>query len=73
MNLPEKERNESIYNRIITSRNSFLSYVSFMLADNYGEAILEQKEFLNMLNNGYIKTQSIPSTLYEKLLRAFCF
>ena len=67
--LPYEDRDNAVYNAIISSKSRFLAFVAFMLADNYSEASLEQKSFMETLRMRTENTDSIPSGLYERLLR----
>jgi len=67
--IPRDERDNAIYNSIIKNKNAFLAYVTFMLSGNYTEASMEQRTFLNTLRRGGDLTVSIPSALYERMLR----
>jgi HKD family nuclease len=66
------DRDDSIYKSIINSKGKFLSYVSFMLSEDYGAGILEEAEYLRMMNDEDIKKTDdhIVATIYEKMLRA---
>lgn len=62
-------RDQAIYKSIIQDKNGFLSYVSFMLSDNYSESYFEENEIAKRLLDG-IESQSnvIPPALYERML-----
>ena len=40
------DRDDAVYKGIINSNNAFLSYVTFMLSDNYSESAYEQEQYL---------------------------
>jgi hypothetical protein len=67
--LPYADRDNAIYNSIISSKSRFLAFVAFLLADNYSEASLEQRSFMESLRLGSENTGSIPAGLYERMLR----
>lgn len=65
-------RDDAIYKGIISSKNSFLSYVSLMLSDNYSESVYEQADYLRLIDN-YSENKvgaDITSAVYEKMLIA---
>lgn len=71
--IPE-ERDSAIYNAVIGNKSGFLAYVAFLLADNYVEAGIEQRELMELLDRGSDTNESvIPSALYERLLRTAAF
>jgi hypothetical protein len=68
--IPIEERDRAIYNDVISSKSGFLSYVAFLLADDYSEAGLEQHDLLEtMRGSSELKSNPIASALYERLLR----
>ena len=69
--IPE-ERDQAIYSSIIGSKQGFLAYVSFLLADDYVETGLEQHDLQAMLRRGDPQSAgNDPSAaLYERLLQA---
>lgn len=70
--IPLDERDNAIYKSIINSKNAFLAYVTFMLADDYLEAAMEQKDFITeMLQpESSLEQTAMPSALYERMLKA---
>jgi len=70
-NMPQ-ERDDAVYKGIINSRNAFLSYVSFMLSDNYFESAYEQADYLKLLdcNSGSTTGTDITAAVYENMLKA---
>lgn len=69
--IPEA-RDEAIYRSIIDTREKFLSYLSFVLSDNYAAdaAELAAEEQLSRLARGG-QTASAFAAVYEKMLRVF--
>jgi HKD family nuclease len=70
-NIPQG-RDDAVYQDIINSKPAFLSYVSFMLSDNYWESAYEQAEYLKLLdkNSQNINGDDITAAVYEKMLKA---
>jgi len=66
------DRNDAIYKSIIDSKTKFLSYVSFMLSEEYTAAALEEAEFLRMMNGNETDADNVPvsAAIYEKMLKA---
>jgi len=67
--IPSEERDNAIYNAVIGSKSGFLAFVAFMLADNYSEASMEQRHFMDALQRGEACTDTVPAALYERMLR----
>jgi len=65
-NIPE-ERDRSIVNRIIDSKERFIQYVTFMLGEDYFLSFLEYKTF-NTNRMIFGMRESVPA-IYEKMLR----
>ncbi len=67
-NMP-KDRDEAIYQSIVTKKEELLDYVAFMLSDRPSEFFFEQKniEKKNKGADGISQTNTMP--LYEQLLR----
>ena len=67
-NMP-KDRDEAIYQSIVTKKEELLDYVAFMLSDRPSEFIFEQQimEKKNIGADGISQTTTMP--LYEQLLR----
>lgn len=69
--IPSDERDNLIYKSVINNKGGFLAYVSFMLADNYTELILEQDAFRESQRLlGKQGNTQIQTSLYERLLKA---
>ena len=70
-NMPQG-RDDAVYKGIISSKNAFLSYVSFMLSENYSENAYEQSEYLKLLDSNASSSTGIDNTaaVYEKMLKA---
>ena len=70
-NMPQG-RDDAVYKGIISSKNAFLSYVSFMLSENYSESAYEQSEYLKLLDSNASSTAGTDNTaaVYEKMLKA---
>lgn len=68
--IPE-DRDDAIYNSIIDSRSKFLSYISFVLSDDYSLSAFEDLEAERLLvNNGVISDNRHSfSAIYEKMLK----
>lgn len=67
-NMP-KDRDEAIYQSIVTKKEELLDYVAFMLSDRPSEFFFEQRnmEKKNKGADGISQTNTMP--LYEQLLR----
>ena len=67
-NMP-KDRDEAIYQSIVTKREELLDYVAFMLSDRPSEFFFEQQimEKKNKGADGILQATTMP--LYEQLLR----
>jgi len=65
-----KERDNAIYKSIIDTNNKFLAYVSFMLADDYVVAALEETDYKRMMGRD-IESNAAPAftAVYERMLR----
>lgn len=63
-------RDEAIYQSIVTKKEELLDYVAFMLSDCPSEFVFEQK-LMQEQNNGAdsVSTQTTTMPLYEQLLR----
>ena len=70
-NIPH-DRDDAVYKGIINSKNAFLSYVTFMLSDNYSESAYEQEQYLKLLDENTLNNESSVcySAVYEIMLRA---
>jgi len=70
-NMPQG-RDDAVYKGIISSKTAFLSYVSFMLSENYSESAYEQSEYLKLLDSNVSSTTGTDNTaaVYEKMLKA---
>ena len=70
-NIP-KDRDDAVYKGIINSKNAFLSYVTFMLSENYSESAYEQEQYLKLLDGDSLDKANLNifSAVYEKMLRA---
>ena len=68
-NMP-KDRDEAIYQSIVTKKEELLDYVAFMLSDRPSEFFFEQ-QILQEKNKGIdgITSQATTMPLYEQLLR----
>ena len=68
-NMP-KDRDETIYQSIVTKKEELLDYVAFMLSDRPSEFFFEQ-QILQEKNKGIdgITSQATTMPLYEQLLR----
>lgn len=67
--IPEDERDNAIYNSVIGNKSGFLAYVAYMLSDNYSETSMEQRQFLDALQHGKANSSTIPTAIYERMLR----
>jgi hypothetical protein len=65
------ERDSSIYKSIINTRTKFLSYLSFMLSENYTAAALEDSEYMHLMQGGEEELSNAPvyAAVYEKMLK----
>jgi hypothetical protein len=65
------ERDDAIYKSIINSKTKFLSYVSFMLSEDYAAGALEESEYLRMLQGNEKESEDAPvfAAIYEKMLK----
>ncbi len=65
-----KDRDETIYQSIVTKKEELLDYVAFMLSDRPSEFFFEQ-QILQEKNKGIdgITSQATTMPLYEQLLR----
>lgn len=65
------ERDSSIYKSIINTRTKFLSYLSFMLSENYTAAALEDSEYMHLMQGGEeeLSNASVYAAVYEKMLK----
>lgn len=65
------DRDNAVYKSIIDSKGKFLSYVSFMLSENYETGILDAKETLRMMQESLKsdRNESYGVGVYEKMLR----
>ena len=70
-NMPH-DRDDAVYKGIISSKNAFLSYVSFMLSDDYTQSAYEQEEYLRLLGDvsGNQYGTDITAAVYEKMLKS---
>ncbi len=70
-NIP-RDRDDAVYKGIINSKNAFLSYVTFMLSDNYSESAYEQEQYLKLLDENALNHESSVyySAVYEIMLKA---
>lgn len=69
LNMP-KNRDEAIYQSIVTKKEELLDYVAFMLSDHPSEFFFEHQMIQEKENNSYgIGSQSTTMPLYEQLLR----
>ena len=67
--IPREERDNAIFNQVIKTKGDFLSYVSFLLTDDYLEELHEQREAADMRSGwGEQKREEEVPSLYEKLL-----
>lgn len=66
------DRDDAIYKNIINSKTKFLSYVSFMLSEEYAAGALEEAEYLRMMNGNEKDADDAPvfAAIYEKMLKA---
>ena len=65
------ERDNAVYKSIIDSKAKFLSYVSFMLSENYETGILDAEESLRLLQESSAGDAGtlLTAGIYEKMLR----
>lgn len=65
------DRDNAVYKSIIDTKHKFLSYVSFMLSEDYTVGVLEDEEYLRILQDNEGTTGNAPafSAVYEKMLR----
>jgi len=65
------DRDNAVYKSIIDSKGKFLSYVSFMLSENYETGILDAEENLRILQEAAQGDNNQPCAagVYEKMLR----
>jgi len=62
------DRDKSVYKKIIDKKEKFLSYVAYMLSDDYSETFFEMQEN-NDVNSHLLGNKIVyQSPLYEKLL-----
>lgn len=59
-------REQKIVRSIINSRKEFIQYISFLLDENYLQALFEHKE---LFNSGFYKNADVLPSIYEKMLR----
>ena len=66
------ERDNAVYKSIINSKTKFLSYVSFMLSEDYTAGALEESEYLRLMQNDENESANAPvfAAVYEKMLKA---
>ena len=64
-------RDNAVYKSIIDSKAKFLSYVSFMLSENYKTGILDAEESLRLLQDSPAGDAGtlLTAGIYEKMLR----
>jgi uncharacterized protein YfbU (UPF0304 family) len=65
------ERDNAVYKSIINTKTKFLSYVSFMLSDNYAAGALEESEYLRLMQSDENESANAPAfaAVYEKMLK----
>ena len=65
-------RDDAVYKSIIDTKSKFISYISFMLSEDYATGILEEAEALRLFQNDDTDIHSSPvySAVYEKMLKA---
>lgn len=65
------ERDSSIYKSIINTKTKFLSYLSFMLSENYTATVLEDSEYMHLMQGGEEDLSNAPvyAAVYEKMLK----
>jgi hypothetical protein len=65
------ERDDAIYKSIINSKTKFLSYISFMISEDYVAGALEEAEYLRLMqvDTDGLENAPIVAAIYEKLLR----
>ena len=65
------ERDNAVYKSIIDSKSKFLSYVAFMLSENYETGILDAQESLRLLQDSCAGDTGtlLTAGIYEKMLR----
>lgn len=66
------QRDDAIYRGIINSQNAFLSYISFMISDDYTESMFEETDVMKLTGETTDTYRSTPplATVYEKMLKA---
>lgn len=66
------ERDDAVYKSIIDTKSKFMSYISFMLSEDYSTGSLEESEYLHLFQDYSIDDNSSPAfaAIYEKMLKA---
>lgn len=64
-------RDDAVYKSIIDTKSKFMSYISFMLSEDYSTGILEEAEALRLFQNDDTDIHSSPvyTAVYEKMLK----
>lgn len=65
------DRDDAIYKSIINSKTKFLSYVSFMLSEDYVSSALEESEYLRLMQSSDRESDDATTyaAIYEKMLK----
>lgn len=68
-----KERDQAIYRSIIDSKAKFMSYLSFVLAENPAASVAESEMLAEMLLTAEDRelSHTVTSAIFEKMLRVF--
>lgn len=68
--IPE-DRDDAIYKSIIDSKAKFLSYISFILSDDYSMSAFEAYDASRLVGNNrnMSSNQAVSSAVYEKMLK----
>ncbi|MGB4661746.1 MAG: phospholipase D family protein [Mobilitalea sp.] len=66
------ERDDAVYKSIIDTKSKFMSYISFMLSEDYSTGAFEETESLHLFQDYSIGDNSSQSlaAIYEKMLKA---
>lgn len=69
--IPKNDRDNAIYKSIIDTKEKFLTYISFMLSEDYSAEILDYADYtgLNSHNDEIKGNMYFTGSIYEKMLK----